>query len=1120
MGSLSTMARACMLWALFAFIFISSSFGQTLTVAAQPSSLTIFPGQQNVAVGVTLGTSSYSGPITVTMTGLPSGITCAPVSLTAGSSGTLYLNATVAAGQEGFNAGQLGAASSWTANPTVVAAAGATLGSKPVALTISLSNPSFTPDPANINLPIVTINTNNVPIVDKTTNVPGTITITSADGQTSYLPSATNSDNTATFHLHGTSTLEMPKHPYHIKLTTSLDLLNAMGLSCPYVTSKGKPTCDKSKSYLLLANYDDKTFLRDWSASALANAIPMGDPYLSSPAGSPSPSGTSTLMPWASHSLFVELYVNGEYEGNYQLIEQIKVDSHRVSITELGETDISDDITGGYLLEIDHHEDEAFVFTTPQGLPIGLVDPDFTPDPEVPQQTTYISNYVDTAETALFGSNYTDPALGWRAYFDEASAVNFYIVNDLMGNVDGGDFYSSNYLYKAVDNPLLYMGPVWDFDISSGNVNYTTIVNPATPWMNGAALWYNQLFTDPGFKADVAKQWNALKSNGVLASWIESIVAEAQTLEKSQANNFGRWPMQGIEVWPNPEAAGSYDGEVQYLTTWLQLRAHYLDSVLNNKAQTTTTLSVGTGPLRTGAPATLTAQVTGGVSPGGQVSFLSSGMLLGTTALNGGTASLAVNLPAGADNLQAVYGGDPNNALSASTPQAATVAAALLPVTLSVGGSVTAVRGAAASFTAAVIPNQRGAVPTGSVGFSVDNGTPVPATVNGAGQATYSTTTLAVGPHSILAVYSGDSNYNTGTGSLPVTIDPGVSIGCPTAASGEVGVAYKSGAMVLTDGTPPYSFTVVGPLPPGLSLDSTTGAVTGTPLGAGSFSIMVTDGRSSTDTSCAITILPAVSIACPTAATGVVGVAYDSGAMQVSGGASPFGYSVVGTLPTGLNLNSTTGEVTGTPTAAGSYSIMVTDGLGGTATTCLITINVPASFTISGTSVSISPGAVSGDAATITVTPAGGFTGKVTLTAAITGSPAQAANLPTLSFGSTNPVNITGTTPGTATLTVATTAASNSAVLRAGQGWRGAAGLALAGVLLFGVSARRRRVRTMLGLFALLVLLTAGVSSCGGSGGSSGGGGSPGTTAGTYTVTVTGSSGSLTAKGTVTVIVQ
>ena len=244
----------------------------------------------------------YLGAIPVTVSGLPSGISASPLTLTAGSSGTLYLSASVSAGQEGFSATELDIPTSWAAAVTVaLSSAGSVQATAPLSLTVSISNPSFAPAAAAINLPIVTISTNGVAIVDKTTDVPGTITITSADGQTSYLPNAGDSDNTATFHLHGWTTTHMPKLPYHVKLNTSLDLLATMGLACPYVTdNKGKPTCDKSKSYILLANYDDKTLLRDWSASALANAIPIGNGYLNSPPDSPTPSGTSTLMPWAS----------------------------------------------------------------------------------------------------------------------------------------------------------------------------------------------------------------------------------------------------------------------------------------------------------------------------------------------------------------------------------------------------------------------------------------------------------------------------------------------------------------------------------------------------------------------------------------------------------------------------------------------------------------------------------------------------------------------------------------------------------------------------------------------------------------------------------------------------
>jgi hypothetical protein len=119
-------------------------------------------------------------------------------------------------------------------------------------------------------------------------------------------------------------------------------------------------------------------------------------------------------------------------------------------------------------------------------------------------------------------------------------------------------------------------------------------------------------------------------------------------------------------------------------------------------------------------------------------------------------------------------------------------------------------------------------------------------------------------------------------------------------------------------------------------------------------------------------------------------------------------------------------------------------------------------------------------------------------------------------------VTITGATAGTATLVISTTAATSAALAypkRPGAPWYAAGGATLACLLLLGIPAKRRRWQTMLGMLALFVALISGLLACGGA--SSGGGTSnPGTTAGTYTITVTGTSGATTAAGTVTLTVQ
>ncbi|MDR3774192.1 MAG: FG-GAP-like repeat-containing protein [Terracidiphilus sp.] len=196
--------------------------------------------------------------------------------------------------------------------------------------------------------------------------------------------------------------------------------------------------------------------------------------------------------------------------------------------------------------------------------------------------------------------------------------------------------------------------------------------------------------------------------------------------------------------------------------------------------------------------------------------------------------------------------------------------------------------------------------------------------------------------------------------------------------------------------------------------------------------------------------------------------------------------------------------------------------------TAAYTLNLPPGFDVSGKSVTVTPGATTANTSTITVTPAGGFTGSVALTAALTASPSGASDLPTFSFGVTAPVLITGASPGTATLTITTTAATSGALsypMRPGLPWYAAGGSVLACLLLLGIPARRRGWRSMVVLLVLLVALAGGVLSCGGGGnggggGGGGGGGNPGTTAGIYTIKVTGTSGASTQTGTVTLTVQ
>lgn len=188
------------------------------------------------------------------------------------------------------------------------------------------------------------------------------------------------------------------------------------------------------------------------------------------------------------------------------------------------------------------------------------------------------------------------------------------------------------------------------------------------------------------------------------------------------------------------------------------------------------------------------------------------------------------------------------------------------------------------------------------------------------------------------------------------------------------------------------------------------------------------------------------------------------------------------------------------------------------------TVQIP-TFTLSGTAVSVVAGAATGNVSTITVTPANGFTGNVTLTATVTSGPANAVGTPALSFGSTGAVTLSGASAGTASLVISTTPATTTgcktttALRRGSHGYLPDAVVAF--VILLGVPWRRKSWRAWAGVLGLLVVFAGGMVAC-----------SnvvlrecptvvvPGTTTGAYTITVTGTSGATVATGTVILTVQ
>lgn len=240
----------------------------------------------------------------------------------------------------------------------------------------------------------------------------------------------------------------------------------------------------------------------------------------------------------------------------------------------------------------------------------------------------------------------------------------------------------------------------------------------------------------------------------------------------------------------------------------------------------------------------------------------------------------------------------------------------------------------------------------------------------------------------------------------------------------------------------------------------------------------VTDLNGATGTACAITINPPLSVTSPAVISGSVGAAFDSGPTTVTGGTTPYTYSILGTLPAGLTLNSSTGAVTGTPTASGLFSIQVTDAKSATGTTSSIAIGAGYTLTVNPSNVTV----VAGQSATttFTFTPYGGYVGTINFSCS--GLPAGATCTFLPSSLTANGSNIVQTS----TLTITTTASGTTTIgqNKTAPGPTLASFFLLPGLLLGGLIAWRRRsfsarVRGMLLLLLVGVTLAGGAVGCG-----------------------------------------
>ena len=306
-----------------------------------------------------------------------------------------------------------------------------------------------------------------------------------------------------------------PKKPYTLKLNHQANLFGT----------------GKSKRYVLLANWMDRTLLRNVVAFEAARR---------------------TSLEWTPDGRFVELYLNGRHLGNYWLGEKVNVEGSKFKADYLFSMDTSD------WEETDFRIDYGFQPNSWQsGLPVEVKHPD-RDDLEPAEFEKVLSDSRELLQR--IGEALKEGS--WEGMIDLDSFCDWYLVYELTGN--GEPNHPKSCYYHFRDGKLV-AGPVWDFD-------WYTFIPGEKGLMIDQSLFYGYLLHDEVFKEHLRKRWRILRP--AFSSLEDYVDTQVEIIRRSEAFNHQLWP---IGQWINGDENLSFQQAVDRLKQALKERTDQIE---------------------------------------------------------------------------------------------------------------------------------------------------------------------------------------------------------------------------------------------------------------------------------------------------------------------------------------------------------------------------------------------------------------------------------------------------------------------------------------------------------------------------------------------------------------
>ena len=343
-----------------------------------------------------------------------------------------------------------------------------------------------------------------------------------------------------TIKLRGNSTMKSDKNPYKIKFDTKQNLLDFPA---------------KAKKWNLMANHSDKTLLRTLLAMKISSLFEM------------------TFTPECRP---VDVMVNGEFKGNYNLCDKIEYNKNRIELGELNEKTEQEPVDGGYIFEATQYAyKEGYYLNTTRGIILGVRYPE-KKDIST-QQLEYINNKLNDVEAEGYN--------GIVKNIDFESFSKYLLIQELCGQ---SETFWSTYMTKRRNDEKIYFGPVWDFDLAFDNdkrvfstlnkTNFLFKYDSSAGTMREFAV---KLLNNEELLQSVKDMWNKMTKEKVTKEKILKFIdEEVEIINESQKLNFKRWDVLNKKINASPTARCTYKREVAFLKDYIPKRFDLVNKII------------------------------------------------------------------------------------------------------------------------------------------------------------------------------------------------------------------------------------------------------------------------------------------------------------------------------------------------------------------------------------------------------------------------------------------------------------------------------------------------------------------------------------------------------------